>query len=391
MRVLMVLGESTGGIGAHVDRLTDDLRRAGHEVVVATSASTAATFGWQDAQLLWPVHRGASAPRGLLDWHLLKNLAGTVEVVHAHGHQAAVVAAVAVARARPRPGYVVSLHNALPAGFAPDPHPPEDRMPLGSLRARAAVSGVARNVLRWALGRAALVTGASDDLVELARGLGARRSELATVPSHAVERLVAAPRATAAERRHVRRTLAAEAAHADVDPALPLVVTVARIAPQKDLPTLVAAAGAAQVPARWVVVGGGDERLRASLESRLSGIPLRFAGPQHDVARWLRAADVFVLTSRWEARALVVQEAMAAGLPVVVTRTGGLPDLVGDAGLLVAVGDSRAVADAVDRVLSDADLRDRLGDAARARARTWASPDEEARRWVSRYTAALAR
>ena len=76
-------------------------------------------------------------------------------------------------------------------------------------------------------------------------------------------------------------------------------------------------------------------------------------GARTDVSDWLRAADVFVLTSRWEARALVVQEAMAAGLPVVVTRTGGLPELVGDAGSLVAVGDPAAVAAEVDRLLAD--------------------------------------
>ena len=103
---------------------------------------------------------------------------------------------------------------------------------------------------------------------------------------------------------------------------------------------------------------------------------------------WLQAADVFVLTSRWEARALVVQEAMAAGLPVVATRTGGLPGLIGEAGLLVPVGDSRAVADAVDRLLDDEGLRRRLSSEARARAATWASAEDEARRWVARYTAA---
>lgn len=403
----MVLGESTGGIGAHVDRLTSDLRAAGHEVTLATSAATAATFGWQDARHLWPVHRGLSAPRGLVDWHRLKNLAGTVDVVHAHGHQAAVVAAVAVARARPRPRFVVSLHNTLPPSLAA---PAVDsgatramgdagavaagragRMPQGPAPARATVAGVARRALGWALGwalkRAALVTGASDDLVELARRLGATRAQLATVPSPAVASLLATPAATTPDRRRARRELSATTGDARLDPDLPLVLTVARIAPQKDLPTLAAAARAAEVPAVWVVVGGGDERLRASLESERSGILLHLVGPQRDVGKWLRAADVFVLTSRWEARALVVQEAMAAGLPVVVTRAGGLPDLVGDAGVLVPVGDSREVAAAVDRLLGDEDLRRRLGDAARARASLWASPEEEARRWVSRYTA----
>ncbi|HKX67569.1 MAG TPA: glycosyltransferase family 4 protein [Intrasporangium sp.] len=388
MRVLMVLGDSTGGIGAHVDRLTRDLRAAGSEVVLATSASTAASFGWPDAHLLWPVHRGLSAPRGLVDWHLLKNLAGTVDVVHAHGHQAAVVAAVAVARARPRPGFVVSLHNMLPDDVAHEPDGTLGRMPLGSLRAHTVVSGAVRKVLSWAMRRAALVTGASEDLVELARGLGARQAELATVASPAVPRLLRAPVSTPAQRRTARLALADAAEVGGTDREAPLVLTVARIAPQKDLPTLVAAAGKVRGPIRWVVVGGGDERLRASLESELSGIPLDFVGAQPDVEAWLKAADVFVLTSRWEARALVVQEAMAAGVPVVAPRTGGLPGLIGEAGLLVPVGDAHAVADAVDRLLGDADLRRRLSSEARARAATWASPEEEARRWVARYTAA---
>jgi glycosyltransferase involved in cell wall biosynthesis len=359
----MVLGRSAGGIGAHVDLFTADLRAAGHEVVIATSADTAKRFGWSDAHHLWPAHPGWQAPRGLVDWHQLKNLAGTVDLVHAHGHQAAFVAAVAVARARPRPAFVVSLHNDLPA--------------------TGPAANLFRRVLPWALRRAALVTGASPDLVDLAGDLGARRAELATVASPAVPGLLALPgQGDAAALRTARNSLG-------VDPGVPLVLTVARMAPQKDLPTLVAAASLVRLPATWVVVGGGDEQVPASGESEHSGIRPQFVGPQRDVVPWLRAADVFVLTSRWEARALVVQEAMAAGLAVVATRTGGLPDLVGDAALLVPVGDARAVAAAVDRLLGDPALRERLGRAARARATTWATSEEEARRWLSRYAEAL--
>ena len=68
-----------------------------------------------------------------------------------------------------------------------------------------------------------------------------------------------------------------------------------------------------------------------------------------------------------------------------MTRTGGLPDLVGDAGSLVAVGDPAAVAAEVDRLLTDADARLREGAAARARAAGWPTPDDETRRWVERY------
>jgi glycosyltransferase involved in cell wall biosynthesis len=76
---------------------------------------------------------------------------------------------------------------------------------------------------------------------------------------------------------------------------------------------------------------------------------------------------------------------MAAGLPVVATRTGGLPDLVGDAGSLVAVSDPPAVSREVDRLLADPEARARLGATARAVATAWPAPDDETRRWVDRY------
>jgi glycosyltransferase involved in cell wall biosynthesis len=307
-----------------------------------------------------------------VDWHRIMRLAGTVDVVHAHGHQAAVVAAVAVTRARPRPRLVVSLHNDLP--------------PVGRSAAARARASAARGVLAWSLRRADLVTGASPDLVELADALGARRSELALVASARVADLLRAPALDPVRQAELR-------AGAGVPTDGPLVLTVSRLAPQKDLSTLVEAVRLARSAATWVVVGDGDVRLRARLEEEADGIHqgegagarVRFVGARTDVTDWLRSADVFVLTSRWEARALVVQEAMAAGLPVVVTRTGGLPDLVGDAGSLVAVGDPGAVAAEVDRLLADPAERHRRGAAARALAAGWPTPDDETRRWMERY------
>ena len=369
----MVLGRAAGGVGAHVDGLVGALRTEGHDVQVVTAASTAVTFGWPDAHRLWPVHPGVRAPRGLLDWHRVMRLAGTVDVVHAHGHQAAVVAAVAVARARPRPRLVVSLHNELP--------------PVGATAASRARARAAHAVIGWALRQAVLVTGASDDLVALAASLGASRTELAQVPSPSVAGLLGSERLSSDDRARLLTD-------AGVAPDAPVVLTVSRIAPQKDLSTLVAAARLSGTDASWVVVGDGDDRLRTRLEEEAHGIRpgqdatrpgVHFVGASGDVPRWLRLADVFVLTSRWEARALVVQEAMAAGLPVVATRTGGLPGLLDGAGLLVPVGDPAAAAAAVDRLLADPAERARLGSAGRAVAASWGSPSDEARRWVDRY------
>ncbi len=63
---------------------------------------------------------------------------------------------------------------------------------------------------------------------------------------------------------------------------------------------------------------------------------------------------------------MAVAEALARGLPVVATMTGAIPDLVGDgAGLLVPVGDTHALVDALSRVVDDADLRANLAESAR--------------------------
>ena len=93
-----------------------------------------------------------------------------------------------------------------------------------------------------------------------------------------------------------------------------------------------------------------------------------------DVADLLGAADVCVLPSRWEARSLTAQEALRSGTPLVATRTGGLPELLGDAAELVPVGDAGALADAVAGCSTDPAHAARLVEAGRAQAATW--PDE---------------
>ncbi len=77
-------------------------------------------------------------------------------------------------------------------------------------------------------------------------------------------------------------------------------------------------------------------------------------------------ADLFVLATRQETYGMAVAEALAHGLPVMATRTGAIPELVGsDAGLLVEVGDTAALTDALTRVLDDPALRTRLAEGAR--------------------------
>ncbi len=124
------------------------------------------------------------------------------------------------------------------------------------------------------------------------------------------------------------------------------------------------------VPARLVLVGDGPERAAVEALAQARGVAaaVAFAGPRPDVADDLPHADAFLLPSATESFGVAALEAMSAGVPVVAYRVGGLPDVVGDTGLLVAPFDAAAYADAVLALAGDPDRRAALGAAARARA-----------------------
>jgi glycosyltransferase involved in cell wall biosynthesis len=392
MKVVQLVGRSTGGIGTHVGQLVAELRHLGLEVVVVTHPLTAERFGWGDARTWWPRDpwHPLAAVRNL---RRLRAVVAGADVVHAHGHQAGLLATL-LAVAAPRPGVMVSQHNLVLAGS-------------GLRRVKVAAQ---RLVAR----RADLVTGASTDLVEQARALGAADARLARVPSPKVPALLARPVLDDAERADLAGRLLGPAARgllgpAERDPHGPaagnphgpaagtvpgstagrtqLVLTVSRIAAQKDLEALVTAAAAVQAPCRFVVVGDGDADLRTRLEDQIrsTGAPVELVGARDDVAQLLRAADVFVLPSAWEARALVVQEAMAAGTPVVASDVGGLRDLVDGSGRLVAAGDADGLARAVDTLLADPAQRTQASRAGREAAAALPDGPSAAREWVRWY------
>jgi glycosyltransferase involved in cell wall biosynthesis len=124
--------------------------------------------------------------------------------------------------------------------------------------------------------------------------------------------------------------------------------------------------------ARLLLVGEGPERGKIEALVRELGLEghVRFLGLRQDVARLLPAADVFLLTSISEGIPLTVIEAMAAGLPVVSTRVGGLAEVVeeGATGLLAPAGDDAALAAHLHRLVEDAELRRRLGQGGQIRA-----------------------
>ncbi|HEX7538193.1 MAG TPA: glycosyltransferase family 4 protein [Dermatophilaceae bacterium] len=401
MKVVMLLGRSTGGIGTHVAQLSAELRDRGVDVLVVTHPLTAERFDLGPVRLCWP--GSAGLVHALRDLRVLRRLVAGGDIVHAHGHQAGLLAAVltrsvpSIRAARRRaPRLIVSQHNAVLEGSG-------RQVPK-------------RLSQRWVARHADLVTGASSDLVNEALGFGAGRAELAEVPSPRVPALLARLPADQVARARIRQELfsslaqdlvspvapapvdpvdpaSAAPAHSlpPGDPGAPLVVTISRIAPQKNLPVLVEAASRLRRRCTWVVLGAGDPQLLAELRRQASALaaPVYFLGQRDEVDQWLRAAEVFVLPSEWEARALVVQEAMAAGTPVVATDVGGLHDLVLGTGLLVPPGDPEAVATATDRILTDPRLRDEL--AARGRERASALPDgpDTAARWMRWYSETL--
>ncbi|MBC7290058.1 MAG: glycosyltransferase family 4 protein, partial [Actinotalea sp.] len=331
MRVLQVLGSSAGGVARHVAQVATGGGRRGWQVVVAGPAvlaerlvpdGSAATFA--------PVEiADRPGPGDAASVRRLAALARGADVVHAHGLRAGALAVLAVRGARPaggrRPAVVVTLHN----------------LPVGGRGIRA-VAGVLEQVVSRG---ADAVLGVSGDLVARALQRGARRAERALVP---------APPRPAAGPRDVTRTAL------DVPDDAVLLLTVARLAPQKGLDLLAdAAADLAGDGVVWLVAGDGP--LQDELEGRVAAgrLPVRVLGRRDDVPDLLAAADVVVSTARWEGQPLGVQEALALGAPVVATDVGGTREVTGDAAVLVEPT-AVAVAAAVRALVADPAARAEL-------------------------------
>jgi glycosyltransferase involved in cell wall biosynthesis len=159
-----------------------------------------------------------------------------------------------------------------------------------------------------------------------------------------------------------------------LDPSRRYIATIARFHPVKDHRTLVHAfAQVAKMVLDADLLLVGDGELRAELVDQVSRLGLaarvRFMGVRRDVADILQAADVFALTSVSEAASITLLEAMASGLPVVVTAVGGNPEIVRDQvdGFLAPRGDAAALAEAMTRLLSEPQLAARMGQAGRER------------------------
>jgi glycosyltransferase involved in cell wall biosynthesis len=393
MKVAFVLGTSAGGTGRHVKMLAAGCAARGMPVEVFGPAPTDRAFGFTSyeappdapttpaapvapttvsapatpvtpdvptapaAPIAFAAVDIADRPRVLPDLRAITRLrrlieAGRPDVVHAHGLRAGALTAIALAFARRRSGIstalVVTVHNAPPAG---------------------GVNGAIYRVLELIVARNAdSVLCVAPDLEQRMQAAGARRVGQAVVPAPAVS-LLAPPAPAAAI---PAGDVSAETRAAGAVPRGPVVLAVGRLAAQKGFGTLIEAA------ARWrdlrpepmlVIVGEGPLEAELKEQAAALGLTVEFAGLRTDVPSLLATAAVFVLPSWWEGQPMVLQEALRAGVPIVATRVGGAPALVGeDAAVLVPPGDPERLADAVRAVLTDPALGARLRAAAANRA-----------------------
>ena len=157
----------------------------------------------------------------------------------------------------------------------------------------------------------------------------------------------------------------APAEPARLDGRPPRVLSVGRLKEPKTFVTLVRALARLD-PSSFTAAIVGDGPDRAAVEREVRG-PVELLGERDDVHAQLLASDLFVLSSGSEGLPLSVLEAMAAGLPVVASDVGGVPELVGDAGVLVPPHDEEALANAIAGLLADPERRRALGAAARER------------------------
>jgi glycosyltransferase involved in cell wall biosynthesis len=184
---------------------------------------------------------------------------------------------------------------------------------------------------------------------------------------------------------------------AGLAPAPPAVGYVGRLIPAKGVDLLVDAV--AGLDARLAVIGEGSER--AALTARTAGWPAGkavFAGgvPDDRIPDWLAALDVLVLPSRttpaWaEQFGHVLIEAMAAGVPVIGSSSGAIPEVIGDAGLIFPEGDAAALGRQLGWLLGDGGLRKTLAERGRERVRRLWTHDVMARAHADIYARVLGR
>lgn len=135
------------------------------------------------------------------------------------------------------------------------------------------------------------------------------------------------------------------------------ILTIAELHPIKRLSVLIDAVASCPDKVNFVFIGEGQER--AKLEKQIRDLQLQdkvfLTGAITEAARFLKAADVFILPSKSESYGYVVHEAGLAGVPIIATRVGGITDIITNdsEGILIPADDSDALIRAIDTVFTD--------------------------------------
>lgn len=245
-------------------------------------------------------------------WSLRRAWA-SADAVHAHGLRAGALAALARPRASTGVPLVVTLHNRPVGGFV--------TRRIGEVLMRIVARG------------ADVVLGVSPDLVKWARTAGARKVAAAVIPAPVRTENGSIPDPSVLRHHDGLRVL-----------------VIARLAPQKGLDTLcdvVAEAVTRGLDLHVWVAGDGPlrDQLQADISSR--GLPITLLGRRSDVPELMDASDVVLSTALWEGQPLSIQEALRAGSAIIATDAGGTRWVTGPAAILVPVGDTQAIVDAL--------------------------------------------
>jgi len=178
-----------------------------------------------------------------------------------------------------------------------------------------------------------------------------------------------------------------------------VVLSVGRLSREKGHTDLVAALAVLrkldpELRFKLIIIGEGPTRAQVERVAQQAGLRDRvtFLGQISDVQPYYAIADALALPSHSEGSPNVLLEAMAAGIPVVASAVGGVPEIAIDesSALLVPARDTQKFARALYRVLTDTELAQRLGEAAIARVEDEFSPESYARMLVGTYDKLLA-
>ncbi|MCV0020891.1 glycosyltransferase family 4 protein [Mobiluncus curtisii] len=395
MKITMVMGEAAHSMGTFVASLSSVLVAKGHDVQIIAEPTSAKRYRLKNVLPLWLVTPrrlfliGTNLRRLRRAQDVLKNS----DVIHVHGLKAALYALVLTTFMPNTPPLLVSLYE---------------------LNDERRDTVWRRLLFRWMDSRASLISGSSLRLTaKIDRKSSADTdSAVSFLVSPRVEKLLQIGMLNRKERVSNWTKLAAAERLRNRGQ---LVLGIGPIEQEKHFDRFVRAMQRVTYPATGVVIGDGDPQLLAGLRSYGTDAQVSFLGWRKSLDAWLQAASVLVITSEWESRGFIAQEAMSLGLPIVAAPVGKLRDILLPAGvavesppgesltrgehlagtsreaelgigsLVVDTDDADATAQAITKLLANPSIWYEKQESARHRAATWPTTDQVASEWLGFY------